>query len=496
MRCDVNVSVHRPGEPFGTRCELKNLNSLRSLTLAIGTERTAHRPGLAESGLTSQGWKRRRGGRGGRGSTEYEAERQAVAHARGEAVEQETRGFDVDAGRTFRLRSKEEARDYRYMPEPDVPELDVSDELVAHLQASLPELPADRRARYVRDYGLRADVARGLVDQAGAAAYFDATLAALPGHPDAAVAVANWCGSRKRSTTWRAGRGRRSGRMARSLNLLGPPRRQTRRCARAPTAIRIANELTANVDAATGTFRSGPVSPAQLASVVAAVRAGQLSGRFPAPARSGVAAAVLAHRCPTRRQVRVRACAPGLVLVTPPTGRMAKEAVEVMAAGDTRDAGAIARERGWQQNSDETQLAAVVDALVLQHPEQVRQRSRVVDVGTPVRPRGQLSGAFAFLTSNDRAVCLVPCGPCRAFCPGRRGPRRARPCARLVRRPGHEVNARPRQSCCRHAAPQGSHSSAAHLVHNPRLSTRVGARQPCTCMHMASARTSVQCPLN
>jgi aspartyl-tRNA(Asn)/glutamyl-tRNA(Gln) amidotransferase subunit B len=113
LRVDANVSVRRPGEPLGTRCEIKNLNSLRSLGRAI----------------------------------DYEARRQIELIEAGEAVRQETRHWNEDDGRTHTLRTKEEAEDYRYFPEPDLVPLDPGDAWVARVDAALPVLPAQRRAR-------------------------------------------------------------------------------------------------------------------------------------------------------------------------------------------------------------------------------------------------------------------------------------------------------------------------------------------------------------
>jgi aspartyl-tRNA(Asn)/glutamyl-tRNA(Gln) amidotransferase subunit B len=112
LRVDANVSVHRPGEHFGTRCEIKNLNSLRSLGRAI----------------------------------EYEAKRQIEMIDAGDAVRQETRHWNEADGRTHTLRVKEEAEDYRYFPEPDLVPLDPGDEWVGRIDAAMPALPADRRA--------------------------------------------------------------------------------------------------------------------------------------------------------------------------------------------------------------------------------------------------------------------------------------------------------------------------------------------------------------
>jgi aspartyl-tRNA(Asn)/glutamyl-tRNA(Gln) amidotransferase subunit B len=112
LRVDANVSVHRPGEPFGTRCEIKNLNSLRSLGRAI----------------------------------EYEVRRQIEMLEAGEAVRQETRHWNEDDGRTHTLRTKEEAEDYRYFPEPDLVPLDPAADRIARIDGALPTLPAERRA--------------------------------------------------------------------------------------------------------------------------------------------------------------------------------------------------------------------------------------------------------------------------------------------------------------------------------------------------------------
>jgi aspartyl-tRNA(Asn)/glutamyl-tRNA(Gln) amidotransferase subunit B len=111
LRVDANVSIRRPGDPFGTRCEIKNLNSLRSLGRAI----------------------------------EYEARRQIELVEAGETVRQETRHWNEDEGRTGTLRTKEEAEDYRYFPEPDLVPLDPGDEWIARVDAELPVLPAARR---------------------------------------------------------------------------------------------------------------------------------------------------------------------------------------------------------------------------------------------------------------------------------------------------------------------------------------------------------------
>ncbi|MCI4661931.1 MAG: Asp-tRNA(Asn)/Glu-tRNA(Gln) amidotransferase subunit GatB [Neomegalonema sp.] len=131
MRADVNVSVCKPGQyekfresgdfsHLGTRCEIKNMNSMRFITQAI----------------------------------EYEARRQIALVEDGGKVDQETRLFDPKKGETRTMRSKEEAHDYRYFPDPDLPPLEIDQEWVAKIQASLPELPDARKARLVSEYGV------------------------------------------------------------------------------------------------------------------------------------------------------------------------------------------------------------------------------------------------------------------------------------------------------------------------------------------------------
>jgi aspartyl-tRNA(Asn)/glutamyl-tRNA(Gln) amidotransferase subunit B len=140
MRIEGNVSVREVGsERFGTKVEVKNLNSFRSLEHAM----------------------------------EFEVARHIEALDRGETLSQETRGWDEGKGRTIVQRSKEEANDYRYFPEPDLPPLRPSEEWVDELRARLPELPAARRARYERDLGLSEYDAGVLTSDVALADYFD-----------------------------------------------------------------------------------------------------------------------------------------------------------------------------------------------------------------------------------------------------------------------------------------------------------------------------------
>ncbi|MDQ1508740.1 MAG: aspartyl-tRNA(Asn)/glutamyl-tRNA(Gln) amidotransferase subunit [Actinomycetota bacterium] len=157
LRIDANVSVRPAGSSeFGTRAEIKNLNSLRSLVHAV----------------------------------EYETERQSALIEAGERVVQETRHWDEDGGRTISGRSKEEAHDYRYFPEPDLVPVMPTDEMRAQVHASMPELPAARRARLVDAWGIKDDDARVLVDVPGLADYAERAVAALKS--GTAKDVANW----------------------------------------------------------------------------------------------------------------------------------------------------------------------------------------------------------------------------------------------------------------------------------------------------------------
>src|SRR5436853_4452005 len=114
FRCDANVSVRRPGEPLGTRCELKNLNSFRFMERAI----------------------------------EFEAGRQIEVLEDGGRIAQETRLYDAERDETRSMRTKEEAHDYRYFPDPDLLPLVVTDEQISRIRDTLPELPDARRARF------------------------------------------------------------------------------------------------------------------------------------------------------------------------------------------------------------------------------------------------------------------------------------------------------------------------------------------------------------
>jgi aspartyl-tRNA(Asn)/glutamyl-tRNA(Gln) amidotransferase subunit B len=157
MRADVNVSVRRPGEELGTRCEIKNVNSLRFVRQAV----------------------------------DYEVRRQIEILEDGGEIDQETRLFDADRGETRAMRSKEEAHDYRYFPDPDLLPVEFDQAFVDDLAAGLPELPDAKQARFIEDLGLSAYDAGVLVAERETAEYFEAVVDPQGKKRDAKIA-ANW----------------------------------------------------------------------------------------------------------------------------------------------------------------------------------------------------------------------------------------------------------------------------------------------------------------
>ena len=164
LRADVNVSVCRPGQyekfretgdfrHLGTRCEIKNMNSMRFIQAAI----------------------------------EHEARRQIALIEDGRSVDQETRLYDPDKGETRPMRSKEEAHDYRYFPDPDLLPLELEDGFVEAIAAAMPELPDAKKARFMRDFGLTDYDASVLTAELEAARYFEAVAEGRDGK-----AAANW----------------------------------------------------------------------------------------------------------------------------------------------------------------------------------------------------------------------------------------------------------------------------------------------------------------
>jgi len=153
LRADVNVSVRKPGDGLGTRCEIKNVNSIRFIGQAI----------------------------------EVEARRQIAIIEDGGTIDQETRLYDPGKRETRSMRSKEEAHDYRYFPDPDLLPLEFSQDYVDALKAALPELPDEKKARFISQYGLSAYDASVLIAERESADYFEAVARGRDGK-----AAANW----------------------------------------------------------------------------------------------------------------------------------------------------------------------------------------------------------------------------------------------------------------------------------------------------------------
>ena len=155
LRCDANVSIRPVGQSqLGVKVEVKNVNSFRFLARAI----------------------------------EHEVTRQTARRLAGDRVVQESRQWDEASGRTVSMRSKEEAHDYRYFPEPDLPPVDVTDEWIAEVRDSLPELPEARKQRLIRDYALSSSDAGQIAETASLTRFFEATAAVATN----ARAAANW----------------------------------------------------------------------------------------------------------------------------------------------------------------------------------------------------------------------------------------------------------------------------------------------------------------
>lgn len=142
LRCDANISVRLPGDPLGTRCEIKNINSIRNIMRAI----------------------------------EFEANRQVNLIENGQTIIQETRLFDADIGKTRTMRLKEESHDYRYFPDPDLLPIVLSEELIEQLAQELPELPDAKIKRYIAEYSLNTYDAELLAADEQVAYYFEAAV--------------------------------------------------------------------------------------------------------------------------------------------------------------------------------------------------------------------------------------------------------------------------------------------------------------------------------
>lgn len=158
LRADVNVSVRKPGAPLGTRCEIKNMNSINFIGQAI----------------------------------EFEARRQIEILEDGGRIDQETRLYDPNKGETRSMRSKEEAHDYRYFPDPDLLPLEFTQEFVDELKAELPELPDQKKTRFVADFGLSAYDASVLVAERESAVFYETVLDRLANRARDGKMAANW----------------------------------------------------------------------------------------------------------------------------------------------------------------------------------------------------------------------------------------------------------------------------------------------------------------
>ena len=158
LRADVNVSVRKPGEPLGTRCEIKNVNSIRFVGQAV----------------------------------EVEARRQIEIIEDGGKIDQETRLYDPNKNETRSMRSKEEAHDYRYFPDPDLLPLEFSQAYVDELKAELPELPDDKQSRFIHAFGLSPYDASVLVAERESAEFFESVVKKADGSTRDAKIAANW----------------------------------------------------------------------------------------------------------------------------------------------------------------------------------------------------------------------------------------------------------------------------------------------------------------
>ena len=158
LRADVNISVRKPGEEYGTRCEIKNLNSIKFIKQAIN----------------------------------YEAKRQIDIVENGGTIEQNTLLFNPQTGKTRPMRSKEEAHDYRYFPDPDLLPLEITNEEINVIKKQIPELPDERKNRYISNYGLSSYDASVLTVDRAISDYFDAVINSDKQLKESAKLISNW----------------------------------------------------------------------------------------------------------------------------------------------------------------------------------------------------------------------------------------------------------------------------------------------------------------
>ena len=158
LRADVNISVRKPGDEYGTRCEIKNLNSIKFIKQAIN----------------------------------YEAKRQIEILESGGSIEQNTMLFNTSTGKTRPMRNKEEAHDYRYFPDPDLLPLEISEEEIGKIKSSIPELPDELKNKFIETYGLSNYDASVLTAEKQTSDYFNETINSDPELKNYAKIVVNW----------------------------------------------------------------------------------------------------------------------------------------------------------------------------------------------------------------------------------------------------------------------------------------------------------------
>ena len=277
FRCDANVSVRRAGsDKLGTRTEIKNVNSFRFVEKAI----------------------------------EYEIERQIRALESGQAIVQETRLYDAAHHHTRPMRGKEDAHDYRYFPDPDLPPLTVTEADIEVARATMPELPQARRARYIAQLGLPDSDATQLCADRATSDYFEATFATLA----PAAAAASTSESEPEKVTSGVPRSPADLALAHAKAKLA--------------ANWVLGELAAALNASASTIDASHVAPSDLAKLIARVNEGVISGKI------------------------------------------AKDVFAAMWAGEG-DADTIIAARGLRQISDTGALGATIDALLAEFPAQL-----------------------------------------------------------------------------------------------------------------------------
>eukprot|EP00457_Paulinella_chromatophora_P004211 gb/GEZN01004221.1/.p1 GENE.gb/GEZN01004221.1/~~gb/GEZN01004221.1/.p1 ORF type:complete len:598 (+),score=126.25 gb/GEZN01004221.1/:25-1794(+) len=277
MRCDVNVSLHRPGSTvWGERVEIKNMTGLRAMLRAIA----------------------------------YEIERQTAMILAGEPVRRQTRGFDGSTGTTFPLRDKESLLDYRFFPEPDLPDLVLTPKYVQQMQQTLPELPEALVTRYVNKYGLSYYAASTLVAEQGGPEYFEAML--RHGKQRDPVKCVNWMLSDLQG----------------HLNMIP----NERLGGRYPT------------------FAESPVSPAQLGDLVDMVETGEISNRA---AKEVLQLLVQQAKEQSKQQAEARTSSSD----SPPVKNV-RQLVEA---------------QGLTQVSDSDQIAELCQDVLRQNPDEVQK---------------------------------------------------------------------------------------------------------------------------